>query len=352
MNAYPAPYGDDVAFFLKCDDDKARIVRDLCESFGVHVLRRAHERYHAGLAGMLRRKGRFMAALQPVGVGCYLFMTRVNFAGVCIVVEKRVQAGHFHPRMALVRLTFDDAVFDDTVIEGDVMRTPGGKHVFLASDMAADCGAALGRAFLGERLERLRRVLTRHHRPDDHDVFTLAPAAHIPVEALRTVFASGTGYPCCAVSFKPVDPRSGPTVMFVVPREEHAAATTKKKKQKNRVKKEEGDAAEGDAAEGDEEDEEDEEDEDDDEEAEVDSGEVEVEVRRELFVLRTSMPDVYELYEQSDDVGTRAPYAYAGVPTMDASRTLSALFATSPSLPRKASFVFRPRFGKWIPVSG
>jgi hypothetical protein len=72
----------------------------------------------------------------------------------------------------------------------------------------------------------------------------------------------------------------------------------------------------------------------------------------EFYARRTSMPDVYELWSNKADVGTRAPDHIAGVPSMATSSGMRDAFAgvqsTDVLATRLLEFVFNERINKWV----
>ena len=336
MNASAMSFGAHVGFNLKSDEDKSRILKDLGESFGIQINRHRAVRYRACHATTLRRGNNYVAALQPSGPGYFLFLTRVNFAGVCIFVDKMVRPGHFYPRMILVHLAFDDRVFDDTVMEGHLLRCSDGQHVFLVTDLLADCGEALNeRAPTTERIRRLHRILQHEHSPDDRDVCIFRAQPYFPISQLRDVMhtqLSRIEYACRGITFKPQDPQRGPDIIFVFPQALKSTGI-----EPGRHGPEVGGA-------------EPEPEEDTEEEQEPEEEEQqEPEEEREFFAKRTGMPDVYELYMHKEDAGQRQCDHIAGVPTMEASRAMIAAFdGESPHAVVSLRFYFSPRFGKWL----
>lgn len=372
MQASPVPFCDGVAMNLRSDEDKARILRDIADSFGIHVLNKSCERYHAGWAPLLRRGGH-MVGLRSAGAACLLYMTRYDFGGVCVLVDRRVQRGHFFPRMTLVRLAFDDALFDDTLVDGELVRSKDtGRWVFLASDLLAESGRALvppqqaqgGRPTRGlpatERIARLQRIVMARFAPDDHDLFAVRVKRYFALDDLRDVVERvlpGLDYDVRGIVFKPVQPRCGGSgaamdVQFVMwhPKRGGGGGDGNAQAPLRQEDEEEEDADEGDddaaivEPEG------------DDGAAGGDDGEPpEPERRAVLFVRRTGMPDVYELFESKEDAASTAvgsAVLVAGVPSMHASQALAAAFAggAPPTAVVPLTFRFDPRFGRWIPA--
>lgn len=323
-------------YALRCEADKARLLADMATRFGVDALYWRHERYSGKTARALRFRRGVMASVRPDGRRYLLFLTRVAFSGVCAFVERRAPEGVVQPRVILGRLAFDDAAFDDTIMDGELVQCKDGSHAFVATDMFADCGEPLGAAGLAARLDRLGAFVRTRFRPDDHDPCALWVADHVPVDQLRGALAApaiaALPYACRGVCFKMPSARDDgeADVVFAFP-------------QTRSDRPEDGDCRDG--AEDDDDDADDvafpeNEPIDDDAACDDDDG-----VEREFEVRRTGMPDVYELLQDDG-----RPALIAGVPTLRASRAMLDAFAGMPGhATARMTFAFSRTFGKWVP---
>ena len=116
MQAVPVSFGAATGFSLRHDADKARLLGELRDLAGVHVPDRgAHTRRYCGAEHAREiRGGSYVASLRSRGNPYYLYLTRVDGAGVCAFVDRKVQDGHFYPRVVLARLCFDERAWIPT----------------------------------------------------------------------------------------------------------------------------------------------------------------------------------------------------------------------------------------------
>jgi hypothetical protein len=404
MQATPAPFGASVGFSLKYDADKTRLLGDLRELTGLHVPDRgARSARYCGAdhAREIRAKGgsNFAVSLRTRGNPYYLFLTRVDGVGVCTFIDRKVQDGHFYPRVVLAHLCFDERVFDGTVIEGDLLRMDGGgggnpppgpprRHfgyvsevspppppppprnasgasgggpggglpphwVFLCNDLLADCGTDLRATGdrLDERLRRLSRVLSpSSHRPDiATDVCLFRSATYFSVPQLRGVveqqLAPGKlDFDVNAIVFRSFGPIGGGVsdVVFSLPRPQmhHLHVSQQPHGQDRNNQQDDGDYDYyGMPSGGDEA----------FSAADEEQAAVVGDVLRDraFFIRQTDVSDVYELYDTAEAAAKGGGSLIAGVPTLRD----SAAMREAASTPEVAvQFAYSARFGKWVPT--
>lgn len=365
MDTFHTPWASGVAHALKNDADKARIVQELQEVFGVAVTQRRFDRYTGGLARHLCR-GQHLLALCAVGTPYFLYLTRTSYAtgGLCVFVDRRLAPGQFHPRILLTRLAFDDALFNGTLIEGDLVTPCGAKPtrpVFLMGDLLGVEGCSLLRARVRclDRLQRLQRLqAAQHHADPATDACALAVRPVFQLSQLRVVLelvVPHLNYACRGLAFRSLTDTGveARDVMFVFPQPQPLQPqpqpllvtsgveglppnTDQIDQQPQWAESQEGED-EGEGA------------------AQV---QVLLEAPAEeamFFVRRSHLPDVYYLYstEESAHTGCVDDALVACIPSLSASVWMKAQFSGHASAAHAAirlKFRFHQGFRKWVPV--
>lgn len=353
------PLGNGVAPFLRHDVDKAAVLRELAERYGVHAQQRARRarvlRLGAstatGAAGdkpLPLPPPRSAACVLGHGAIWLLYLTRSNGplnGGVCCLIGRRAAPGEFYPRVAFVHLRFDAPAFDGTVLEGELARGPDGAWAFAVCDVLVHRGRALeAGAPLPARLARAAHLVRHSYQPRDTDLFVVRRKRWLGAADLAAVRPHTAPHGWRALLWAPIAASGrrggggGNAALLVLlppsPPRSHARA----------------DADERQAEE--------------EEEAEaVDDEEEDLPPRtRQFWVRSTPLPDVYELHldrlgalrSVGDGEGGVADASglpmTAGVPSLSASQALAAaLRAAAPDPAARVTLAFSTRFRKWIP---
>ena len=346
---------DAVGVALRSDEDKAHIMREIGEALGVRVFRKKPERYRAAEhAAMLRCAHSHVASVQPQGTECLLFLTRLNLVGVCVCIERKVHAGHFHPNMTLVHLTFHNRLFDGTLLQGVLTTTNStgtGKanKVLLVDDMLVEAGERLVSRpdiTLAHRAARLQRVLSSELlHVDASDAIAMRAAPYVSVPQLRNLVKHvlpSLEYPVHGLRFRPFshlpnEREARPDIVFTLhhPRSPPQVRPHHHHHHAKAARSDDSGSGSGSgsgygSSSG-------------------SSHDEDVEESKLFFTRRTAMPDVYELFEREADVGVRPCDHTAGVLTIDASRRLSLAFTGVPVHSAVVMpFVFNRRFSRWV----
>ena len=81
------------------------------------------------------KKNEHVIATKSNGNSYYLFMTKYNNVNTCFYIDKKIKDGYKLPRIMIIKQRFDDSLFDDTLIEGELIRTNNDNWLFLFSNL-------------------------------------------------------------------------------------------------------------------------------------------------------------------------------------------------------------------------
>lgn len=107
-----------------------------------------------------------MACLRSNGNPYYMYFTRYDDTPIIFFVDKKVQPGYQKPRIILGRGFFDPCVFNNTLMEGEMVKDKNGKWLFLINDVIAYQNTFLDSMPFPKRLEYAYTIFTKHYQPD------------------------------------------------------------------------------------------------------------------------------------------------------------------------------------------
>lgn len=197
---------DSVAYNIKSDDDKKKILDELNKKYAVGIIQRHHETFSENRHVNIINSNPYLLSVRTNGNPYYLYLTKCNFVNQCILIDKKVQQGYFYPRMILVRLWFDDHLFDNTLFEGEMVRDKYGGWTFLINDMMVYRNESQTDINLVRRLNMIYDILQRSYLPDELDVCCLRVKKYFKCHDLLNVvdhFVPRLPYTCRGLYFKP-----------------------------------------------------------------------------------------------------------------------------------------------------
>jgi hypothetical protein len=201
---------DKVGYNIKSDDYKRKILTELEELAGFSVVQKHHERYSDRLLPMLQ-KNPHLVSVKTNGNPYLLYLTKYNFANQCIFIDKKIQHGYFFPRMIIAKLWFDDALFNGTLLDGEMIKTSnGGLWHFVINDIIFETGQQFQQLTtwnLIKRMNRVYNILETMYREDEVSCCILRVKKYFTYEEIPYIsdtFMKTLDYTCRGLYFKPL----------------------------------------------------------------------------------------------------------------------------------------------------
>lgn len=195
-----------VAYNIKMDESKQRIMEELDQKFHFKVIQKHHERYTNDTLSHLNNNPHLIT-VRTNGNPYLLYLTQLNYVNQCVFIDKKVQQGYFLPRIILSKFRFDDALFKGTLMDGEMIKDKSGSWIFLICDLLGHKGVYLDNVNVVKRLNILYHMLDQQFVSDEFDVCHFQVKKHFAYEQLETIvmdFIPNLPYTCRGIYFKPL----------------------------------------------------------------------------------------------------------------------------------------------------
>jgi len=165
---------DRVRYNIKSTETKDSILNDIERLYSIRILQRHWFRLDDSTSSQLH-KSHHWACLRSNGNPYYLYLTRFDDVNIVFFIDKKVQPGYEKPRIILGRGLFADELFNDTILDGEMVRRttdlPGllsdeSGWIFLVNDVIAYCGKSLTNVQLPKRIEYAYDMFHNKYKPD------------------------------------------------------------------------------------------------------------------------------------------------------------------------------------------
>lgn len=199
---------DGLAYNIRSDDTKRAVLARLA-SWGIEIIRRHHTRFEGDSSVAAINAAPHLVSVRTNGNPYLLFLTRHEYVNTCIFVDKKVQHGYTVPRMVVARLGFDDALFQGTVLDGEMVRVAPDDWVFVVNEVLVSAGESLAARDLLARVDLAYALLEGGFTPRRTDPFRVQVKRYFRVTemgAMLQEFVPGLPYTCRGVYFTPVAP--------------------------------------------------------------------------------------------------------------------------------------------------
>lgn len=156
---------DRIAYNIKCSDAKDIILDELEKKYQIRILQkhwfRLDEQQFKYVQTIPHK-----VCVRSNGNPYFLYFTKYEDVNQMMYIDKKVQPGYQKPRIILTKGQFDDAVFSNTLLEGEMVKDKLGKWIFLINDVIMYKGHYLKDMLLPQRIDLAHELLEKHYFPD------------------------------------------------------------------------------------------------------------------------------------------------------------------------------------------
>jgi len=196
---------DRVALNIKATDVKTVIVQQLEHHYNIKILSRQFNNFDENGKTFVERFPHWMC-LRSNGNPYYMWFTKYQDTNVIFYIDKKVHPGYTLPRIILGRGMFNDALFENTLLDGEMVKSANGAWVFLVNDCLAYRNKYLQFNLLPDRLRCASDIFTNHYTPH--------PVVDMCTFALKKYFPCAPGSQEALIDFKATLPYSNRGIYF------------------------------------------------------------------------------------------------------------------------------------------
>jgi hypothetical protein len=196
---------DQTAINIKSLDVKKKVMHDIESRFQCKIISKHHVNFDGRALQRLERSPH-MACVRTNGNPYFLYLTTFQYEPLCIFIDKKIQDGYQHPRMIISHLRFDEDLYQDTLMDGEMVRSTNNHWVFLVNDLVALRGVYLEKDNLMRRITKAHEVLDKGFKPDDTDHFVVQIKRYVTIDALKDLveWSMNLPYTCRGLYFRPL----------------------------------------------------------------------------------------------------------------------------------------------------
>jgi len=158
-------FGDRVAWNIKCNNTKDKILDEIYNLYGIRIIQKHYFKIDENNIKHLS-KVPHMISLRTNGNRYYIYFTKYNDVEIIYFIDMKIHTGYEKPRIILARGLFNPSLFTNTLIEGEMVKTKENKWIFIINDIIAYEGKKLENLILLERLKIIYNLLNDKYTPD------------------------------------------------------------------------------------------------------------------------------------------------------------------------------------------
>ena len=160
---------DSTAFNIKSNDVKKKLLDKINKLSNIKIIQRHFETFNKNHFKKLNEIPH-LVSLKSNGNPYLLFLTKYNFSNISIFIDKKIQPGYFLPRMIITYFQFDDSLYDNTLIEGEMIKDNNNNWIFIINDVYIHKNKLLNNINIFNRLDIIIDILKNNFNKDDNDI--------------------------------------------------------------------------------------------------------------------------------------------------------------------------------------
>lgn len=159
-------FANRIAFNIKSNDIKDMILEKIYRLYNIKIIQKHYYTLTNNNVNFLNNNS-YLCCLRSNGNPYYVFFTLYNNLPIIYYIDKKIHPNYQKPRIILVRGLFDRSLFNDTLFDGEMIKTYDNKWLFVINDIISYKGEHLKKKNLEERLEILYNLLENEYTPDE-----------------------------------------------------------------------------------------------------------------------------------------------------------------------------------------
>ena len=334
--------GKNTGVNIKSNDTK-RLLTEKLNEYGINILKKHFDKFTPEIEKRIKQTNHLIS-IKSNGNPYLLFLTRFNGVDTAMYVDKKIQHGYFLPRIIIDRLSFKSTLFEDTIIDGEMVKINDEKWLFVMNDLFIYRSRRMIKFNLLQRLKKLHKILETKYFPIPNQKYAIQIKRYFHGIDEALAFREKLEYTSRGIQYKPLN---GKFKYILKNFDDSLITDVKRVKYSSTNKFLEGTAVDF-----------------------IEKPTKGTEVydinfkqpppvitsalvqsdslvkTKTLQLQKTDQPDVYKLFEGDSDIGI------ASVSTMKTSKMLSRAFADV-NLNEKKLFEceFSDKFKKWVPIT-
>ena len=210
MHTGEISFCDHTAYNIKSDDIKEAILKRIELKYGLKIIHKHHDKFDINSIPRLKDNPHLIC-VRSNGNPYFMYLMRYNSNQYCVFIDKKVQQGYHLPRMIIVHACFEDSLFEDTIIDGEMVKpchvNPGNKWYFICNDLIVYKGQHLVNANLPKRINMLYDMLGNEYEPQAHDAFIICIKTFFKYGEWKNImqtYIPSLPYTCRGIYLKPL----------------------------------------------------------------------------------------------------------------------------------------------------
>ncbi len=177
------------------------------------------------------QKTQHIMSIKSSGTNYLLYFTKINNVNYCFFIDRKIAPGYTIPRIISTKFQFSESIFNDTLLDGELVKNNENRWMFLITDMLVYEGEKLEENIIS-RFNRLYTMLENSYKINkDFDICPLVVKRlfkYSEYDSLITQFIPSLSYKTKGIYFNTLNTKHA-NQLFLFPNENRNSSQKKDK---------------------------------------------------------------------------------------------------------------------------
>ena len=160
-------FANRIAFNIKSNDVKDLILNKLENLYNIKIIQKHYYNLTQNNLSYLNNQTS-LCCLRSNGNPYYVFFTLYNDIPIIYYIDKKIHPNYQKPRIILVRGLFDESLYKNTLLDGEMIKSYDNKWIFAINDIISYKGMYLKKKNLEDRLNIIYNLLENEYNRDEY----------------------------------------------------------------------------------------------------------------------------------------------------------------------------------------
>ena len=156
---------DRIAYNIKSVNVKEEILKDLDTRYGLKIIQKQWHRFDEESSIHITRSPHSVC-IRSNGNPYFMVFSRYEDVPTIFFIDKKIHPNYHVPRIILGRGQFDESVFDNTVLDGEMVKDSSGQWIFLINDLMGHGNRSLINMPHPKRIEKAYEIFKNQYVAD------------------------------------------------------------------------------------------------------------------------------------------------------------------------------------------
>lgn len=207
----PISFCDRKANNIRSDDLKETILNQIQEKYQFDISFKPYNILKSTRLACVDKHPHFLS-LRTVGNSYFLYLTTIEDIKYCFYIDRKIDAPrHIYPRIVSVNYQFDESLYQDTLLDGELICDVEKRWYFILTDVLVYKGQLLEKQPIERRMELMYYIMLNDYTPnmiDDICPFQIKKLfTYSEIDYMLTNFIPNLPYNVKGICFNTLNPQ-------------------------------------------------------------------------------------------------------------------------------------------------